>query len=123
MTDKRVKREPGAINQYIAAAASEARPVLKKIRAIVRSIAPDACEVISYQMPAFRQGRVFFYFEAFKAHIGVYPPVRGNAALVKALQPYRGGKGNLRFPLNRRVPYGLIKRVAIALKRQYAKSQ
>lgn len=126
MTGKRMKPQLNAIDEYIAVAASEARPALKKIRAIVKSIAPDACEVISYQMPAFRRGRVFFYFAVFKAHIGVYPPVKGDAALMKALQPYRGNrgeKGNLKFPLDQRVPYGLIKRVAIALKRQYAKSQ
>lgn len=107
--------------QYIAAAAPNAQPALKKIRAIVRNVAPDACEVISYQLPAFRQGRVFFYFAAFTAHIGIYPPVKGNAALEKALKPYRGEKGNLKFPLNQRVPYALIKRVAVALKAQYAK--
>lgn len=109
------------VQQYIAAAAPNAQPVLKKIRAIVRGIAPEAREVISYQLPAFRQGRVFFYFAAFKAHIGVYPPVKGDAALEKALQPYRNEKGNLKFPLDQRMPYALIKRVAVALKAQYAK--
>ncbi len=110
-----------AVDDYLAAAAAEARPVLKKIRAIVKSVAPQAQETISYQMPAFRQGRVFIYFAAFKAHIGIYPPVAGSAALQKALQRYRGEKGNLKFPLDQPVPYGLIQRVVMALKRQYAK--
>jgi uncharacterized protein YdhG (YjbR/CyaY superfamily) len=110
-----------SVDAYLAAAAKDARPVLKKIRAIVKSVAPQALETISYQVPAFRQGRVFIYFAAFKAHVGVYPPVKGSAALEKALQPYRGEKGNLKFPLDQPVPYALIKRVAIALKRQYAK--
>lgn len=110
-----------SVDAYLAAAAADARPVLKKIRAIVTAVAPQAQETISYQLPAFRQGRVFIYFAAFKAHIGIYPPVKGSAALEKALQPYRGEKGNLKFLLDRPVPYGLIKRVVIALKRQYAK--
>jgi uncharacterized protein YdhG (YjbR/CyaY superfamily) len=109
------------VDDYLAAAAAEARPVLKKIRAIVKAVAPQAQETINYQIPAFRQGRVFIYFAAFKTHIGIYPPVTGSAALQKALQRYRGEKGNLKFPLDQPMPYGLIKRVVIALKRQYAK--
>jgi uncharacterized protein YdhG (YjbR/CyaY superfamily) len=110
-----------SVDDYLAAAAVNARPALKKIRAIVKAVAPQAQETISYQLPAFRLGRVFIYFAAFKAHIGIYPPVNGSAALEQALQRYRGAKGNLRFPLDQPVPYGLIKRVVIALKRQYAK--
>jgi uncharacterized protein YdhG (YjbR/CyaY superfamily) len=115
------KSELNSVDAYLAAATADARPVLKKIRALVKAVAPQAQETISYQTPAFRQGRVFIYFAAFKAHIGIYPPVKGGAALEKALQPYRGAKGNLKFPLDRPLPYGLIKRVVIALKRQYAK--
>lgn len=108
------------VDDYIAAAAFGARPALCKIRAIVKRVAPAAQEVISYRVPAYRQGRVFVYFAAFKSHIGMYPPVKGSAALEKALRPYRGEKGNLRFPLDAPLPYGLIKRVVSALKRQYA---
>ena len=110
-----------SVDDYLAAAAASARPALKKIRALVKTIAPQAQETISYGVPAFRQGRVFVYFAAFKSHIGIYPPVKGSAALEKALQPYRGAKGNLKFPLDQPLPYGLIRRVVIALKRQYAK--
>ena len=110
-----------SVDDYLAVAAASARPALKKIRALVKTIAPQAQETISYGVPAFRQGRVFVYFAAFKSHIGIYPPVKGSAALEKALQPYRGAKGNLKFPLDQPLPYGLIRRVVIALKRQYAK--
>jgi uncharacterized protein YdhG (YjbR/CyaY superfamily) len=51
------------------------------------------------------------YFAAFKNHIGFYPPVSGDARLEKALSPYAGEKGNLRFPLDQPIPYGLIKRI------------
>lgn len=115
------KNAPNSVSEYLAAAEPAARPVLKKIRIIIKSVAPQAQETISYQMPAFRQGRIFIYFAAFKSHIGIYPPVKGSAALEKALQPYRGGKGNLKFLLDHPIPYALIKRVAVALKRHYAK--
>jgi uncharacterized protein YdhG (YjbR/CyaY superfamily) len=51
------------------------------------------------------------YFAAFKRHIGLYPPVRGDARLVKAVARYAGGKGNLQFPLDAPVPYALIARI------------
>ena len=56
---------------------------------------------------------------AFRQHIGIYPPVQGDAALLQALQPHRGPKGNL--SLARREPLALIGQVAEALARQYGK--
>ncbi|MCW5603255.1 MAG: DUF1801 domain-containing protein [Burkholderiales bacterium] len=87
----------------------------------MKAAVPWAEETVSYRMPAFRMGRIFIYFAAFKRHIGIYPPVRGDVALDKALRPYRGDRGNLKFPLDQPIPYGLIRRVVIVLKRQYAK--
>ena len=64
-------------------------------------------------MPAFRLHGILVYFAAFKAHIGLYPPVSGDASLKKALSPYAGPKGNLKLPLDRPIPYALIKRVVL----------
>lgn len=101
-----------SIDDYIAAQAPAVQPILQRIRAIVREEAPEAKEAISYRIPAFMQAGVLFYFAAFKKHIGVYPPVSGDAALLAALAPYRGPKGNLSFPLADAMPYELIRRVA-----------
>lgn len=109
------------IDEYIATAAPQVQPILAEIRTIVHQAAPGAQEVISYQMPAFRQGRVFFYFAAFKEHIGIYPPVDGDEALMEALKPYRNAKGNLRFPLNQSIPYDLIRRAAESQYRRLAR--
>lgn len=103
---------PADIDAYIAAAPVSVRPILKRIRATIRKAAPDAEEVISYRMPAFRGRAILLYFAAFKAHIGVFPPVTGDAALERELAPYRGPKGNLRFPLDAPIPYDLIARIA-----------
>jgi uncharacterized protein YdhG (YjbR/CyaY superfamily) len=51
------------------------------------------------------------YFAAFKNHIGLYPPVRGDARLMKAISTYTREKGNLQFPLDRPIPYGLIEKI------------
>ena len=103
---------PASLDAYIAAQARAVQPVLQRIRAIVREEAPQAVEIISYRIPAFKQGSVLIYFAAFSKHIGVYPPVQGDAALLEALAPYRGPKGNLSFPLDQDMPYELIRRVA-----------
>ncbi len=85
--------------------------LLERIRLTIRSAAPGAQEAISYRIPAFTQRGVLVYFAAFKNHIGLYPPVSGDAALEKAISPYAGKKGNLRFPLNEPIPYDLIERI------------
>ncbi len=109
-----------SIDEYIASAAPETRSILQEIRRRVRRLVPEAKEVISYQMPAFRGKRTFIYFAGFKQHIGIYPPVKGEASLNQALLPYRGEKGNLRFPLAEPIPYDLIERVIKALAKEHA---
>jgi uncharacterized protein YdhG (YjbR/CyaY superfamily) len=106
---------------YLARATPEARERLLAIRAEAERRVPDAERCIAYQMPALRKGRVFFYFAAFKQHIGVYPPVKQPASLVEELAPYAGPKGNLSFPLAEPLPLDLIGRVVEALAAQYAK--
>ncbi|MFM2399014.1 MAG: hypothetical protein RL341_1171 [Pseudomonadota bacterium] len=106
--------------QYFASVPQDVRAILRRIQTVVESQVPKASRSISYNMPAFKLSRTFFYFAAFKKHIGVYPPVTSDAVLVKALAPYRGEKGNLSFPLNKPIPYELIGQVAAALAKQYA---
>jgi uncharacterized protein YdhG (YjbR/CyaY superfamily) len=108
-----------SVDEYIAATDPNAREILRTLRKTISAAVPDAAECISYQMPALRHRKVFFYFAAFKKHIGVYPPVQ-DPALAAELVRYRGPKGNLQFPLNEPVPYALIARVAQSLARQYA---
>jgi uncharacterized protein YdhG (YjbR/CyaY superfamily) len=101
-----------SIDAYIAACSPAVRPTLRKLRATIRRAAsPDAQELISYRMPAFARHGVLVYFAAFKNHIGLYPPVRGNAKLEAAAAKYAGPKGNLQFPLDQPIPYTLIARI------------
>ncbi|MCP5144732.1 MAG: YdeI/OmpD-associated family protein [Gammaproteobacteria bacterium] len=108
-----------SVDAYIAAAPATVQPILKKIRAVIIKAVPEATEVISYKMPAYRCERIFCYFAAFKQHIGIYPPLTATPALDKALAPYRGDKGNLKFPLADPMPYALIGKVARALAREH----
>jgi uncharacterized protein YdhG (YjbR/CyaY superfamily) len=102
---------PANIDEYIAVAPPAVRPILTEIRRVIRAAAPAADEVISYRMPAFSQHGILVYFAAFKNHIGLYPPVSSDAKLEKAVEPYAGPKGNLKFPLDRPIPYALIRRI------------
>jgi uncharacterized protein YdhG (YjbR/CyaY superfamily) len=114
---------PGSIDEYIAGFSVEVQAVLQGMRATIAAAAPGARELISYRMPAFAQDGILLYFAAFKSHIGVFPPVSGDARLEKALAPYRGPKGNLRFPLDRPIPYELIRRIAtLRVKQNLAKA-
>lgn len=106
-------KAPTTIDQYIRAAPPRVRPILKRIRRTVKAAAPEATELISYRMPAFKLHGIIVYFAAFKNHIGLFPPVRGDPKLVKAAAPYAGEKGNLRFPLDKPIPYHLIKRIVL----------
>lgn len=105
---------------YFKSLSPEVKALMLSIQQKVEILLPEATRCISYQMPAFRaKKRVFFYFAAFKKHIGVYPPVTVDVALIKALQPYRGKKGNLSFPLDQPLPLELIGKVATALYSEY----
>ena len=105
---------PRDFDEYIAAFPPEVQAILKEIRSTVRKSAPRSQEKISYRMPAFFLDRVLIYFAAFKMHIGLYPPVTGDPKLLKSLARYRGPKGNLKFPLNKPIPYALIGRIVQA---------
>ncbi|MDB6015008.1 MAG: hypothetical protein JWL65_7258 [Gammaproteobacteria bacterium] len=111
------KAQITTVGDYIAECPRAVQPVLRKLRATVRKAVPQATECISYRMPAYKLHGVVVYFAAFKQHIGVFPPVRGTPELMKAVAPYAGPKGNLRFPLAKPIPFALIARIA----RQHAK--
>jgi uncharacterized protein YdhG (YjbR/CyaY superfamily) len=111
------------VDEYIAACSPEVRAILERIRKTIRAAAPDAEEVISYRIPAFKLHGVLVYFAAFKYHIGFYPPISGDAELEAAIAPYAGEKGNLRFPLDQPIPYRLIERIVkLRVKQNLAKA-
>lgn len=109
----------GSHEDHFRKAAPDIRLRLETIQAEVERRVPDAERCTGYGMPAYRKGRIFFYFAAFKKHIGVYPPVAGPEDLLQQLAPYRGPKGNLSFPHSEPLPIDLIGRVAERLAEQY----
>jgi len=99
------------IAEYIESFPENVQSVLEKLRATVQEAAPEAGESISYDMPTFRlNGERLVYFSAWKNHIGLYSIPEGNGAFRKELSPYEGEKGSLRFPLEKPIPYDLVKK-------------
>jgi uncharacterized protein YdhG (YjbR/CyaY superfamily) len=103
--------KPAGVDAYIAGFPKPVQTLLRKVRRTIRAAAPQATEVISYRIPAYKQHGIIVYFAGFKAHIGLFPPVRGNASLEKAVRRYAGPKGNLRFPYKEALPLALISRI------------
>jgi len=105
--------------EFLATVDAKARVRLECVQHEVERLIPGAVRCISYKMPAFKQRRVFFYFAAFKKHIGIYPPITEDEALILETARYRGPKGNLSFAHDEPLPLELIGRVAVALSAQY----
>ena len=102
------------IDEYIESFPENVQDILEKLRDTVRKAAPGAAESISYQMPTFKLDKnKLVYFSAWKNHIGLYSIPRGNEAFRKQLSPYEGEKGSLRFPLEKPIPYDLVRKIVI----------
>ena len=104
-------RKPASVDAYVTGFPPDVRMILERLRVTARKLLPDAQETISYGIPTYKRNGPVVYFAAFKAHIGFYPPVLGDAALEKAVARYANDKGNLRFPLDEPLPMALIERI------------
>lgn len=103
---------PTTIDEYIASFPLDVQAILHEIRTTMRTAAPNAEETISYQIPTLRlNGRYLVYFAAYKTHIGVYPVPTGDSELSEALSGYTAGKGTARFPLNKPIPFDVIRMI------------
>jgi uncharacterized protein YdhG (YjbR/CyaY superfamily) len=100
------------IDEYIQTFPEDIQGILQKMRLTVKQAAPRAEEAISYQMPTFKlNGKNLVHFAAFKNHIGFYPTPSGTESFQKELSSYKGGKGSVRFPLNKPIPYDLVEKI------------
>lgn len=100
------------IDEYIANSSPEVRKILERIREIIRENAPRAVEAIRYGMPTFRlDEKNLIHFAAFQKHVGLYPTPSGITSFQKELSKYKQGKGSIQFPIDKPIPYDLIKRI------------
>jgi uncharacterized protein YdhG (YjbR/CyaY superfamily) len=107
------KKEFKTIDEYIKTFPGDVQTILEKMRVTIREAAPEAKEAIRYQIPTFRLNGNLVHFAAFKNHIGFYPTSSGIEAFNDELSPYKRAKGSVQFPIDKPVPYDLVKKIVL----------
>jgi uncharacterized protein YdhG (YjbR/CyaY superfamily) len=112
-----VKRAPTpkGVDEYFERIPGSSRSHFGELRAIIGSVMPpDAIEVISYGIPAFRQERILVWFAAFSGHCSLFPTASVIEAFESELKDYSVSKGTIQFPLDKPLPSALIKKLVKA---------
>ncbi len=104
-------KKPIGIDEYISGFPKETQKGLEQLRVTIKGVAPQADEVISYGMPAFKLNGMLVCFAAYTNHIGFYPTPSGIEAFKKELSIYKGAKGSVQFPLDQPLPLKLITKI------------
>ena len=105
---------PQTVDDYLAALPEEARATLEKIRKTIKTVAPKATEVISYQMPMYKYHGMLVGFAAFKDHCSFFPGANPVATFKDELKAYKTSKGTIRFPIGKPLPAALVKKLVKA---------
>ncbi len=102
---------PRNIDEYIAGFPEEVQTILEEIRTTIQETAPEAVETINYGIPTFKLEGNLVHFGAYEKHIGFYPTPSGIEKFKSELSVYEGAKGSVKFPLDKPIPYDLIKKI------------
>jgi uncharacterized protein YdhG (YjbR/CyaY superfamily) len=106
-----IQKKYSSIDEYINQFPQNTQDILKKLRALIIKTAPNATEAISYGMPTFKLSGNLIHFAAYKEHIGFYPTPSGISAFEKEISQYKSGKGSVRFPIDKPIPFDLVKKI------------
>ena len=107
-----MKGKMKTIDEYIETFEPKIQKTLNEIRNFIKAEVPEATEKISYGMPTFCLNGNLIHFAAFTDHYSVFPSPSGiDVFFEKELVPYRTGKGTLRFPINKPIPWDIIQKV------------
>ena len=99
------------VEEYIALHPAPIRKGLALIRKTIKTAAPGAEEMISYQMPAYKLNGMLAFFSATKNHYGFYPTSGPVNAFSEKLKSFDTSKGTIRFPLDKPLPVKLISEI------------
>ena len=99
------------IDQYIAGFPKSTRDILEVLRRVIRESAPEAEEAISYGIPTFKLNGNLVHFAAYRRHVGFYPGPSAIEAFKTELASFKHAKGSVQFPLDRPIPFDLVKRI------------
>ena len=102
---------PETVDQYIAAFPADVKKRMQQLRKTIKAGAPNADELISYQMPGYKYFGMLVYFAAYKNHIGFYPGAGGLLEFYKELSSFKSAKGSVQFPHDEPIPYDIISKI------------
>jgi uncharacterized protein YdhG (YjbR/CyaY superfamily) len=101
--------ETSSVDEYIEGFPPGPQKALKKIRALIKKVAPEATESIAYGMPAYKlDGRPLVYFAGHAVHLGVYALPSAVVGFKERLEGYKTSKGTIQFPYGEALPVRLI---------------
>jgi uncharacterized protein YdhG (YjbR/CyaY superfamily) len=103
--------KPKDFDDYLKGFPAEIQLLLGQVRMTIKNAAPQAKEVISYGMPAFKMNGMLVWFAAHSRHIGFYPGASGIKAFEKELLVYKWAKGSVQFPFDKPIPFELISEI------------
>lgn len=116
-------KRPTTIAEYIRAAPREGQPHLRRLHAILKSVAPQAQEAIKWGNPFFVEPRFLFAFSAHKAHLSFAPTAGAMERFRKELEKHRTTKGTLQIPYDQALPESLVRKMAEYCLREVSKRE
>lgn len=100
-----------SVDSYLLSLPAQTRTVVQQMRTHIRAVLPEATETITYDIPTFQiDGRSVVHIAGWKQHVSAYPVPDGDEQFQHDVEPYRAGKGTLKFPLTDPVPMDLVER-------------
>jgi len=99
------------VDEYFSHQTAQAQKMMSQLRNTIKKAAPDAEEVISYNIPAYRLQGMLVFFAAYKNHIGFYPTSSGIVNFKKELSKYKTSRGTVQFPVDGPMPLSLVTKI------------
>lgn len=110
---------PKTVDEYLMALPEDQQEALEKIRQAIKSAAPQAEEVISYQIPTYKLNGPLVHFAAFKNHLSLVVVSKSIAeTFAKELAPFKSSGRTIHFTPGKPIPVALVKKIVQARVRE-----
>lgn len=111
-TNVRTMKKYTTVAEYMQDIPAQTIERIDELQAAIKAAVPKAEEVISYNMPAYKlNGKVLVYFAAYAKHVGFYPTASPMEVFAEELSKYKTSKGAVQFPLDKKIPAALVKKI------------